>query len=228
MGKYLQGLTKKWHGLPIWAWAAIVGLVLYLGYRWYSSRNSSSSSNATPSTAAASAQTPDTSGGYPLASGDGGGSSFIPPQTDQPLTGNNTSGGYPFGGGFGLSGSRFEIPSSPPQIIVNNIQPKTNATKTAAVKAPNSQLIQPKTAAASKVVIPASIKSTPLTKAQIEAYVPPAGEQQLHAEEGTHTTVPAKAPVTAKTTPAPVASKPSPVPVGTSGYSAKSKNTSLH
>lgn len=46
----LQSLNQKWHGLPVWVWAAITVVVLYLAYRWWQNRSSSSSSNATDTT----------------------------------------------------------------------------------------------------------------------------------------------------------------------------------
>lgn len=43
----LEELQRKWHGLPIWAWAAIV---LILGYMLYKKFSGSSSSGGTATT----------------------------------------------------------------------------------------------------------------------------------------------------------------------------------
>lgn len=44
----LENLNRKWHGVPVWAWAAITLIVLYLGYRMLKHRGSGGSSNSSP------------------------------------------------------------------------------------------------------------------------------------------------------------------------------------
>lgn len=94
----MESLTKKWHGVPIWAWVAGGLLVAYVGYRRFSNRSSSSSSQ--------SGMTANPLNDSPLT---GGGSSAPPPftgvtQAVDPNTGNvmesmgvDTSGAIPDG-----------------------------------------------------------------------------------------------------------------------------------
>ena len=218
MGKYLKGLTKKWHGLPIWAWAAIAGLVLYLGYRWYRNRNPSSA-NATPNSASSAVQTPDSSGGYnqqPSGDSGGGSGSFFPPQSDQPLANNGYTDPY-----AGLSailpyltqfGGQY---SPPPQLVTDSTQSTTNTSRTAAVKASSSTITQGKTANPTVATVPnvftPSVK-VPTTTASGAAAVA-TGKTAINTQAArnlageatiTPTKIPAKAPVTAKSAPAPV------------------------
>lgn len=46
----LDSLNRKVHGLPVWAWAAITVIFLYVIYKWYSNRSGSSggTANVTP------------------------------------------------------------------------------------------------------------------------------------------------------------------------------------
>lgn len=47
MNDFIQTLKRKGPGgIPIWGWAAITAVVLYLGYRWFQNRSGGSSSNA--------------------------------------------------------------------------------------------------------------------------------------------------------------------------------------
>lgn len=39
---------KKELGLPMWAWALIVAVVVYFGYRWYQGRSSGGSATVSP------------------------------------------------------------------------------------------------------------------------------------------------------------------------------------
>ena len=44
----LQSLNQKWHGLPIWAWAALTVIVGYVAFRYMKNRSSGGSSNTSP------------------------------------------------------------------------------------------------------------------------------------------------------------------------------------
>jgi hypothetical protein len=44
----LQSLNQKWHGVPIWAWAAIVAVVGFFAYRYMKNRGSGGSSASSP------------------------------------------------------------------------------------------------------------------------------------------------------------------------------------
>lgn len=81
----MHSLTKKWHGLPVWAWAAIASVILFGVYYLYKKRtNSSASTNATPTDAgSASSLLPDDSGD----SGSGG--TLSTPDANTQLPANN-------------------------------------------------------------------------------------------------------------------------------------------
>jgi hypothetical protein len=42
----LEALNRKVGGLPVWVWAAISVIVLYLGYKWYENRSGGSGSSS--------------------------------------------------------------------------------------------------------------------------------------------------------------------------------------
>lgn len=44
----LQSLNQKWHGVPIWAWAAMVAVIGFFVYRRLKNRGSGGSSNSNP------------------------------------------------------------------------------------------------------------------------------------------------------------------------------------
>lgn len=44
----LQSLNQKWHGVPIWAWAALVAIVGFFVYRRLKNRASGGSSSSSP------------------------------------------------------------------------------------------------------------------------------------------------------------------------------------
>lgn len=70
----MGSLTKKWHGLPVWTWAAIASVVLFSIYYLYKKRASGSASSAS---APADAGTADDGSGSGFNSGDGGGSGTL-------------------------------------------------------------------------------------------------------------------------------------------------------
>lgn len=47
----MKSLTRKWHGLPIWAWAAIVAVMLFLLYRYFQGRSSGTAASTSPTAA---------------------------------------------------------------------------------------------------------------------------------------------------------------------------------
>jgi hypothetical protein len=82
MGSLKGTLTKKWHGIPVWALALGTALALYLFYHWYKNRTPStaaSNSSLVPSQTA-----PDTS--TVSAPGTGGGSTSSPIDTSTPTS----------------------------------------------------------------------------------------------------------------------------------------------
>lgn len=87
----LKQFTKKWHGLPIWAWAAIAAGVLVLGFLYIKKRQGTSSSAAS----SPAASTADTSGdSLPLSSLSGGGG-FTPDSTQSSPGRSHWTGGNP-------------------------------------------------------------------------------------------------------------------------------------
>ncbi len=68
----LDSLTKKWHGLPVWAWAAISAVGLYLIYYLYKKRSGTTAAT-TPITGSVADNT------VPLDNSGSGSSGSIPP-----------------------------------------------------------------------------------------------------------------------------------------------------
>ncbi len=177
----LKGLTKKWHGLPLWAWAAVGAVVLYFGYRWYKNRTPAAAANPAgtgTATVPTDQGTPD-SGLGGLGGGDsgGGGGTFTPTQGDQPLTG-----------------------STPPEINIFNPGNVPTIPSNGPVPVPSGSNTTGKQAITRKVatkVIPA--KTGAAAKPQPRASDVPTGVGPTG-----YGAVPSKTPVTAKSTPVPV------------------------
>ena len=82
-----KGLSAKWHGIPVPILLVGAGVGLYFAYRWYQSRNTSSTS-AVSSTAPPSSSSPSSGSGYSGTGASGGGApgsgGYVPPWA--PLT----------------------------------------------------------------------------------------------------------------------------------------------
>lgn len=76
----LESLKKKWHGLPVWAWA-LLAAVLVFGTYYIIKRRNSSSSNSTPDTSSQAAQDESAVGPPPDYGSGGSGSSPFPSNT---------------------------------------------------------------------------------------------------------------------------------------------------
>ena len=116
----LRSLNEKWHGLPKWAWAAIVAGGMFLLYYLYKKR-AASSANATPASAGSPS---DTTGDGTGNDGGGGGGGFVPPPTppgevvpEQPTTGTTVP---------------TELPVTAPPTVVPTTGQTTSPTKVAA------------------------------------------------------------------------------------------------
>lgn len=81
----MHGLTKKWHGLPVWAWAAIASVVLFGVYYLYKKRASGSSS----ASAGAPTDAGDSSGLDSGDSGDSGSGGTLSTPDNTQLPANN-------------------------------------------------------------------------------------------------------------------------------------------
>lgn len=78
-----KGLSAKWHGIPVPILLVGAGVGLYFAYRWYQSRNTSSTS-AVSSTAPPSSSSPSSGSGYSGTGASGGGGApgsggYVPP-----------------------------------------------------------------------------------------------------------------------------------------------------
>jgi hypothetical protein len=80
-------LSKKVGPLPVWAWTALGMAGVYLGWKWYKSKQAASSSTST-STPVPTSSLPYSGLGSGIGGGYGGGFGFTP----QPATGTTTSG----------------------------------------------------------------------------------------------------------------------------------------
>lgn len=72
-----SGLSRKIGPLPLWAWAAVAGLALYVGYRWYKSSQASQQAAVAPSDQSTGTDASDNGlagSGVPVPSGDSGSS----------------------------------------------------------------------------------------------------------------------------------------------------------
>lgn len=83
-----KGLSAKWHGIPVPILLVGAGVGLYFAYRWYQSRNTSSTS-AVSSPAPPSSSSPSSGSGYSGTGASGGGGApgsggYVPPWA--PLT----------------------------------------------------------------------------------------------------------------------------------------------
>lgn len=77
----LASLKRKWHGLPVWAWAVITALMLYLLWIFLRNRGSGTNAATTPDTSASGAD----SGYDPSSYGSGSGSILVPNSDTQPF-----------------------------------------------------------------------------------------------------------------------------------------------
>jgi hypothetical protein len=195
MKNSLQGLTKKWHGLPIWAWAVVAAVVLYFGYRWYKNRTPAAAANpagsGTATAADPNAGSTGALGGLP-GSGDsgGGGGTFTPTPSDVPLTGQNPVPDVTvIPGEIPTIPSNNPVPAAPAPRVGTTAKASVNPTTTAKQKAPRvvaTKTIPAKTGASAQ--IPGNLASDFPTGVGVTGYG----------------AAPVKAPVTAKSTPAPV------------------------
>lgn len=209
---------KKW-GLPIWAWAAITAVVLGGLYYYYKKKSASSSSDSSTS--------PNTS------STD---SSNLPLSTLPYGYGDGSSG---FGGSGDYNGYSPPVtPTQNPLVIELQQNPNTNPISTQTTPPPDTSNVG--TLAGSNALLSTIFTSqtapfAPLAGPGSKSATP--GGASANQTQGVFATDSSGGLVNAPTYKAPqppikttnaVKNSPSPVPVGTSGYSAKSKNTSLH
>lgn len=201
MSTSLAFLKEKKFGLPVWAWAIVVSLVLFLLYKHF--KGSSSSSTGTTS----STPTTDTSSQYvPPDSGAAGSIGF--PDSGQPNTtpyvtwgGSNYGSGNSTGGNIPDMGSTSPelIAPAPQEIVTPDVsQPSQN---NSATTAPTGKTPQNSTAAAIAQI--AALENPPGPKA-------PAAQQQAAQKAGQdylkslNVSLGVKQPVTKKAMPAPV------------------------
>lgn len=90
MGELKATLTKKWHGIPVWALALGTAIFLYFGYKWYKNRQANTSSETNSSLIAPAADTSgQTAPGVPA-----GGSLSIPDSSTPSVTGAYDPGAF--------------------------------------------------------------------------------------------------------------------------------------
>lgn len=99
-------LTRKWHGLPVWAWAIIGAGIAYLAYEHFAGSSSSSTTTSTP--AASGSQTATQPTIY-----DGGGSGG----------GYSGSGGATSSGTGTTAGTTSGTSASPPPTVSTSYSP---------------------------------------------------------------------------------------------------------
>lgn len=151
----MHGLTEKWHGLPKWAWAAIVAGVIFIIYLWYRNRNSSS--NATPLDAG---QAADNSASD-MGNGSGSGGSA-----------GDSGSGFPFGGSYTpppnnpipITISLTPNPSTPPppEVISNPPPPQLPIPPTSTSPPPTKSPTKPSTKVSKSILVPKNATATSL------------------------------------------------------------------